>query len=77
LAATLVSRGVPTVLFNSRGAGQTTRSPSWTGAGERDDYAEVLEAGVREVLGEETTEGELFLCVSQHDSTAVGLSTWH
>lgn len=55
---------MPTVLLNSRGAGQTTRSPSWTGAKEKADYAEVLEAGLADVLGPDAQEGEVFVCVS-------------
>lgn len=63
LASIFLASAVPTVLFNSRGAGRTIRTPSWTGKGERDDYSEVLDAGIRDVF-ESKERGEVFICVS-------------
>ncbi|CED83865.1 hypothetical protein [Phaffia rhodozyma] len=64
-----LSVSVPTVIFNSRGAGESTKSPSWTGRGEADDYAEVLKAGMDEVwsgTNQGSRTGEVFICGYSH-----------
>lgn len=61
-----LSSSVPTVIINSRGAGASTQTPSWTGKGEADDYAQALKSGMEEVWGKEKDfdSGEVFICVS-------------
>ena len=72
LLRTFLSLSIPTAVFNSRGAGETTLRSSWNGRGEMHDYG-VVATEARKIAWGERTEadedgaGEVYYCVSLKD----------